>query len=128
MVVTGIVITTIIAFILVDLILRTLLKKIRESRIVREREKALDIGLKLDVSEEAKTLKRVEVENPKARILAVDDESIILDSFRKILVIDGYSIDTVEKGSEALGLIRKNDYDFVFTDLKMPEMDGVEVT
>jgi CheY-like chemotaxis protein len=34
----------------------------------------------------------------------------------------------VEKGSEALGLIRKNDYDFIFTDLKMPEMDGVELT
>lgn len=128
MVVTGIVITTIIAFILVDLVLRILLKRVREAKLIKERERALDIGLKLDVSEEATTLKRVEVKNPKAKILAVDDESIILDSFRKILVIDGYSIDTVEKGSEALGLIRKNDYDFVFTDLKMPEMDGVEVT
>jgi CheY-like chemotaxis protein len=89
---------------------------------------ALDIGLKLDFDDEAKSLKRVEVENPKARILAVDDEEIILDSFRKILVIAGYSIDTVEKGGEAIGLIQKHDYDFVFTDLKMPEMDGVEVT
>jgi CheY-like chemotaxis protein len=60
--------------------------------------------------------------------LAVDDEAIILDSFRKILVVAGYSIDTVEKGREALGLILKRDYDFVFTDLKMPEMDGLEVT
>jgi CheY-like chemotaxis protein/glycine cleavage system H lipoate-binding protein len=70
----------------------------------------------------------VEVDHPKARILAVDDEEIILNSFRKILVLAGYSIDTVERGPEALGLIRRNDYDFVFTDLKMPEMDGVEVT
>ena len=128
MVVALIVITTIIVFVLVDLVLRLLLSRVREGRIKREREHALDIGLKLDVSEEARTLMRVEVDNPKARILAVDDEKIILDSFRKILVIAGYSIDTVEKGSEALGLIRKNDYDFVFTDLKMPEMDGVEVT
>ena len=128
MVVALIVITTIIVFILVDLVLRMLLNRVREGRIKREREQALDIGLKLDVSEEARTLMRVEVDNPKARILAVDDEKIILDSFRKILVIAGYSIDTVEKGSEALGLIRKNDYDFVFTDLKMPGMDGVEVT
>ena len=51
-----------------------------------------------------------------------------MDSFRKILVIAGYSVDTVETGQEALGLVRKNDYDFVFTDFKMPEMDGVEVT
>jgi glycine cleavage system H lipoate-binding protein len=36
-------------------------------------------------------------------------------------------VDTVEHGPEALGLVQRNDYDFVFTDLKMPDMDGVEV-
>jgi CheY-like chemotaxis protein/glycine cleavage system H lipoate-binding protein len=128
MVVALIVITTIVVFIVVDIVLRVLLNRAREARLQRERKHALDIGLKFDVSEEAQTLKRVELDDPKARILAVDDEKIILDSLRKTLVFEGYSIDTVEKGSEALGLIRKNDYDFVFTDLKMPEMDGVEVT
>ena len=128
MVVTLIVVTTIVVFIVVDLLLRLLLKQLREVRTIKERERALALGLTLDVSEEAKTLKRVEVENPRARILAVDDEEIILDSFRKILVLAGYSIDTVETGSEVLGLIRKNQYDFLFTDLKMPEMDGVAVT
>jgi CheY-like chemotaxis protein/glycine cleavage system H lipoate-binding protein len=124
----SIIVTTIVVFALVDLLLRMLLNKSRETRIRKERAEALDTGLKLDVSEEAPTLKRVELENPKARILAVDDEAIILDSFRKMLVMGGYSIDTVEYGPEALGLIRENDYDFVFTDLKMPGMDGVEVT
>ena len=128
MVVALIVITTIVVFISVDLALRVLLKRARETRTRTEREQALDIGLKLDVSEEAPSLKRVELDNPKARILAVDDEEIVLSSFRKLLVLAGYAIDTVETGSEALGLIRKNDYDFVFTDLKMPGMDGVEVT
>jgi len=128
MIVALIVITTIIAFIVVDLALRMLLKRMTDTRLKREREHALDVGLKLDVSEEAPSLKRVEVNDPKARILAVDDEEIILSSFRKILVLAGYSIDTVETGAEALGLIRKNDYDFIFTDLKMPEMDGVELT
>ena len=123
-----IVVVTIIVFILVDFALRVYFQRKQELKLRREREQALDIGLKLDVSEEAKTLKRVEVKDPKARILAVDDEAIILDSFRKILVVAGYSIDTVEKGREALGLILKRDYDFVFTDLKMPEMDGLEVT
>lgn len=123
-----IVVVTVIVFILVDLALRVFLQKRHEMKLKRERKEALDIGLKLDVSVEAKTLKRVEVREPKARILAVDDESIILDSFRKILVVAGYSIDTVEKGPEALGLILKRDYDFVFTDLKMPDMDGLEVT
>jgi DNA-binding response OmpR family regulator len=128
MIVASIVVITIIVFIVVDLVLRMLLNRAREARLKREREQALDIGLKLDVSDEAQSLKRVKVDNPTARILAVDDEPVILDSFRKILVLAGYSIDTVEKGSEVLGLIRKNDYDFVFTDLKMPGMDGVEVT
>jgi CheY-like chemotaxis protein len=122
------VVVTIIVFIIVDFALRVYFQKRREFKLRKEREAALDIGLKLDFSDEATTLKRVEVKEPKAKILAVDDESIILDSFRKILVVAGYSIDTVEKGREALGLIRKNDYDFVFTDLKMPEMDGLEVT
>lgn len=128
MVVILVVVTTIIAFIVVDLVLRVLLKRVTEARMKKERERALDVGLKLDVSEEAPSLKRVELDNPKARILAVDDEETILNSFRKILVLAGYSIDTVERGAEALGLIRKNDYDFIFTDLKMPEMDGVELT
>jgi glycine cleavage system H lipoate-binding protein len=43
------------------------------------------------------------------------------------LVAAGYAIDTVESGREALGLVQKNKYDFVFTDLKMPEMDGLDV-
>lgn len=123
-----IVVVTVIIFIMVDFALRIYFQKRRELQLRREREAALDIGLRLDVSEEARTLKRVEVKEPKARILAVDDEAIVLDSFRKILVVAGYSIDTVEKGSEALGLILKHDYDFVFTDLKMPEMGGLEVT
>ena len=62
--------------------------------------------------------------DPAARILCVDDEEVILDSLRKILVLDGYNVDTVETGQEALGLVQTRDYDFVFTDLKMPSMPG----
>ena len=118
----------VIVFVIADIIIRYIVRKIREKNVRLEREKALKVGLNLDVSREAKTLKRAEVENPKARILCVDDEPVILDSFRKILVLDGYAVDTVESGKEALGLIQNHSYDFVFTDLKMPEMDGVDVT
>jgi CheY-like chemotaxis protein len=124
----GLMILAVVLFILSDILIRYVLKKMKEQKAVKERAAALDQGLKLDFTHEAKTLKRVTVEAPVARILCVDDEPIILDSFRKILVLDGYSVDTVEKGREALGLIQKHHYDFVFTDLKMPEMDGVEVT
>ncbi|MCI0495103.1 response regulator [candidate division KSB1 bacterium] len=123
-----IVLITVIIFILADYVVRIVMRKMEQSKIKKERQDALDIGLRLDFAEEAKSLKRVTVENPKARILAVDDEEIVLDSFRKILVLAGYSIETVETGPEALSLIQKNDYDLVFTDLKMPIMDGIEVT
>jgi len=123
-----IVILTIIVFILVDVITRLAMKRHEERKLLKEREEALDIGLRLEFTGEAKSLKRVEVKEPKARILAVDDEPVILDSFRKILVLHGYSVDTVETGKEAVGLVKRNDYDFVFTDLKMPEFDGLEVT
>jgi CheY-like chemotaxis protein/glycine cleavage system H lipoate-binding protein len=123
-----IVLLTVVVFLLVDWALRTTLTRRQAARVRRERAAALDIGLKLQFAEEAKSLKRVTVDHPKARILAVDDEPVVLDSFRRILVLEGYSVDTVETGPEALSLVRKNDYDFVFTDLKMPVMDGIEVT
>jgi len=118
----------VIVFIFADVAIRFISNKIRAGKIKKERAVALEVNLKVDFSREAKSLKRIEVENPKARILCVDDEEVILDSFRKILVLDGYCVDTVNLGREALGLIQLRQYDFVFTDLKMPEMDGVEVT
>ena len=121
-------ILAVILFIIADITIRYFGKRIREQKLRKDREAALAVSLNLDFTREAKSLKRVEVEDPKARILCVDDEAVILDSFRKILVLDGYCVDTVENGKEAIGLIQSHHYDFVFTDLKMPEMDGVEVT
>jgi FixJ family two-component response regulator len=121
-------ILAIIIFVIADVLIRMIGKRLTEQKLKKERKQVLDDSLKLDFTNEAKTLKRAEVPNPKAKILCVDDEEVILGSFRKILVLDGYSVDTVETGQEALGLIQKHHYDFLFTDLKMPLMDGVEVT
>ncbi len=123
-----VIVVLLVLFILADLAIRHLLKYYKNKKLRQERERILQTSLSYDFTSEAVSLKRVEVENPKARILCVDDEEIILDSFRKILVLEGYSIDTVESGKEALGMVQKNHYDFVFTDLKMPEMSGEEVT
>ena len=126
--VVGLVLLTVAVFIVVDVLLRMMSRRIDQRRVRKQRLAALDLALRLEIDEQAKSLHCVEVENPKARILAVDDEPIVLESFRKILVLDGYSVSTVESGPEALGLIQKHDYDFVFTDLKMPGFDGLEVT
>lgn len=117
-----------IVVIIADVIIRYAIKKVNEKKLRKEREAILKEAVKVDFSKEVKSLKRAEVPNPKARILCIDDEDVILDSFRKILVLDGYSVDTVNSGAEAINLIKSHHYDFVFTDLKMPEMDGVEVT
>ena len=99
-------ILAVIIFVIADITIRNIAKKIQEKKVIQERAEVLKESLTLDFSREAKTLKRAEVENPKARILCVDDEAVILDSFRKILVLDGYAVDTVENGKEALGLIQ----------------------
>jgi CheY-like chemotaxis protein len=122
-----IVIPLIILFFFLNIAARVLLERLRQIKRQAEREEALSDSLKLDFTRESKTLRRVDLEDPKARILCVDDEEVILDSFRKILVLDGYAVDTVETGQEALGLVQQRHYDFVFTDLKMPHMSGTDV-
>lgn len=126
--VVVLVVLGIVLFFFLNLAARELSRKIHEIREQAEREEALDESLRRDFTRESKTLKRVEIRNAKARILCVDDEEVILDGFRKILALDGYAVDTVETGQEALGLVQIHDYDFVFTDLKMPVMSGIEVT
>ena len=123
-----IIIPLVILFFFLNIAARVLYDRLKTVKRQAEREEALSESLRLDFSRESKTLKRVEVEDPKARILCVDDEEIILDSFRKILVLDGYSVDTVETGQEALGLVQTRDYDFVFTDLKMPAMNVTKLS
>jgi len=120
-------VAAVIAFLLIDLLVRFLFNTMKDKKTRQQRHELLDKSLKIDLGREAVSLRQVKVNEPKARILCVDDEEIILSSFRKILVLDGYSVDTVESGKEALGLIHKHHYDFVFTDLKMPEMDGTQV-
>jgi CheY-like chemotaxis protein len=121
------IVSLVVALVIVDVLVRTLSQRLSEARTRRKREELLRTSVRLDFTHEARSLKRVEVPDARARILAVDDESVVLDSFRKILTLGGFSIDTVETGPEALGLVQRRDYDFVFTDLKMPDMDGVEV-
>lgn len=59
-------------------------------------------------------------------ILVVDDEAIVLKSCERILASEGFSVDTATNARNALSLLEKNFYDLVITDIKMPEMDGIE--
>ena len=62
-----------------------------------------------------------------ANLLIVDDEQSIRNTLREILEYEKYSIDEAKDGEEGLKLIKKNNYDVILCDVKMPKMDGIEV-
>lgn len=63
------------------------------------------------------------------KILVVDDDAVVGKSFNRVLSQDkGYVVVTAKDAHEALQQIREQDFDLVFTDIKMPGMDGVELT
>ncbi|MFI5020497.1 MAG: response regulator [Alphaproteobacteria bacterium] len=65
--------------------------------------------------------------NAVRKVLVVDDDPVIGKSFDRVLTRKGYLVVSAENGQEALNKIAKEDYDAVFTDIKMPGMDGLEV-
>jgi two-component system, NtrC family, nitrogen regulation response regulator NtrX len=63
----------------------------------------------------------------RATVLVVDDEGAIRDSLRMILEYEGYRVEEAGGGSEALTRVAGATPDAVLLDIKMPEMDGLEV-
>jgi len=62
------------------------------------------------------------------KILIVEDELDIANWFKKQLDLKGgYDVDLAEGGQQALDKIAKTQYDLIFLDLVMPEVDGTEV-
>ncbi len=59
------------------------------------------------------------------KILVVDDEPVIIRSCESVLRSEGYNIEGVLGGKEAILKMEQTPYDLVFTDLKMPEVDGI---
>jgi DNA-binding NtrC family response regulator len=59
--------------------------------------------------------------------LVIDDEQIVLDSVGKILGEDNYEVDTSLSGREGLRKALEQDYDLVFTDIRMPDIWGMQV-
>jgi len=60
-------------------------------------------------------------------ILVIDDEKSIRNTLKEILEYEKYKVDLAEHGAEGLEKFRKGSYDIVLCDIKMPEMDGLEV-
>lgn len=62
-----------------------------------------------------------------ARLLVVDDEASIREFFEILLSREGYAVDVVSGGAEAISKIKEEIYDLIITDLAMPNVDGMDV-
>lgn len=61
------------------------------------------------------------------RILIIDDERAIRSTLREILEYENYQVDDAVDGPTGLEFVSKESYDVILCDIKMPQMDGIEV-
>jgi len=61
------------------------------------------------------------------KVLVVDDDPVVGRSFDRVLSGKGYAVITASSGQEALNKLDAEDYDVVYTDIKMPGMSGLEM-
>lgn len=61
------------------------------------------------------------------KVLIIDDERAIRRALREILEFEQIQVHEAENGKDGLELLRYNSFDLVFSDIKMPLMDGMEV-
>lgn len=61
------------------------------------------------------------------KILIIDDERAIRRALKEILEFEDFEVDEAENGKEGVKLASGEHYDIIFCDIKMPEMDGMEV-
>ena len=62
-----------------------------------------------------------------SKLLIIDDERGIRNTLREILADEGHEVDVAENGKIGLEMAQAKAYDLIFSDIKMPEMDGLEV-
>lgn len=61
-----------------------------------------------------------------ARLLIVEDEDNLRELYAEELEEEGYEISRAENGKAAIDLVKKESFDLVIMDIRMPEMDGIE--
>ncbi len=61
------------------------------------------------------------------KVLVIDDDPVVGRSFDRVLGTKGYAVISAADGDEALDKLAREEYDVVYTDIKMPGMSGLEV-
>ena len=72
-------------------------------------------------------MKNTKASKMPIRLLLVDDETGFAAVIKKRMAKRGILVETAGGGSEAIQLLRANDFDVTILDLKMEDMDGIEV-
>ena len=62
-----------------------------------------------------------------AKLLIIDDERGIRNTLREILADEGHTVEVAENGKQGLEMAQNKAYDLICSDIKMPEMDGMEL-
>lgn len=62
-----------------------------------------------------------------SKILVIDDERAIRNTMKEVLEFEGYTVQVAENGKQGLEMAREGCFDLIFSDIKMPELDGLEV-
>ncbi len=63
----------------------------------------------------------------EVRILAVDDDAMMLEMIKMLFLSFRFQVDTASSGNQAWALAQKQNYDLVLTDIRMPDGDGIEL-
>jgi CheY-like chemotaxis protein len=107
---------------------RSLLNQIKSKRQVVRTAQGCGLGLVAIVLTRS-LFSRRNIMSALRKVLVVDDDPVVGKSFNRVLSQDkGYVVITAQNAAEALERLREQEYDVVFTDIKMPGMDGVELT
>jgi DNA-binding NtrC family response regulator len=61
------------------------------------------------------------------KVMVIDDEPLMRITVQDALVADGYKVTTAETGEKGLTLLRENQADILITDLKLPDVDGIQI-
>jgi two-component system, NtrC family, nitrogen regulation response regulator NtrX len=62
-----------------------------------------------------------------SKILVIDDERAIRSTLKEILEFEKHEVDVAEEGTTGIEMFKAKNYDVVLCDIKMPQMDGIEV-
>ncbi|MEW6675792.1 MAG: response regulator [Nitrospirota bacterium] len=63
----------------------------------------------------------------KGKILVIDDEDIVLISCQRALTSEGYNVKMAKSGIDGLKTIENESFNLALVDIKMPDMDGMEI-